>query len=63
MSRVGIRIEVAENLLGHVQPGIIGVYDRHRYVEGKAQALRQLAGLIGNILRDDADQKVRRLRG
>jgi integrase len=63
MSRVGIRIEVAENLLGHVQPGIVGVYDRHRYVEEKAQALRQLAGLIGNILRDDADQKVRRLRG
>jgi integrase len=64
MSRIGIRSEVAENLLGHVQPGIVGVYDRHKYVEEKAQALRQLAGLIESILRnDDADKKVRRLRG
>src|SRR6516165_1140649 len=50
MSRIGIKREVAENLLGHVQPGIIGVYDQHKYVEEKAQALRMLAGLIANIL-------------
>jgi hypothetical protein len=62
MSRIGIRSEVAENLLGHVQPGIINVYDRHKYVEEKAQALRQLAGLVGNILRGDSE-KVRVLRG
>jgi integrase len=63
MSRLGIRSEVAENLLGHVQPGIVGVYDRHKYVEEKHEALKMLAGLIGNILRDDADKKVRVLRG
>jgi integrase len=63
MSRIGIRSEVAENLLGHVQPGIVAVYNRYEYVQEKAQALRQLAGLIDNILRDDADKKVRRLRG
>jgi len=64
MSRLGIRSEVAENLLGHVQPGVVGVYNQYQYVEEKAQALRQLAGLIQSILRnDDADKKVRRLRG
>jgi integrase len=62
LSRIGIRSEVAENLLGHEQPGIVGVYDRHSYREEKAQALKMLAGLIGNILRGDSE-KVRRLRG
>jgi len=62
MSRIGIKREVAENLLGHVQPGIIGVYDQHKYVEEKAQALRMLAGLIANILAPQ-DAKVRKLRG
>jgi len=50
MSRIGIRSEVAENLLGHVQPGVVGVYN---HVEEKAQALKMLAGLIDNILRGD----------
>ena len=64
MSRIGIRSEVAENLLGHVQPGVVGVYNQYQYVEEKAKALRQLAGLIESILRnDDADKKVRMLRG
>jgi integrase len=63
MSRAGVRPDIAERVLGHVPPGVQGVYDRHAYREEKALALSQLAGLIGNILRDDADKKVRVLRG
>jgi integrase len=63
LSRIGIRQEVSENLLGHVQPGIIGVYDQHQYVAEKGQALKMLAGLIDTILRGDTDKKVTRLRG
>ena len=61
MSRAGVRPEVAERVLGHVQPGVAGIYDRHRYVEEKAHALAALAGLIGNILRPT--QNVVALRG
>jgi integrase len=63
MSRAGVRPDIAERVLGHVQPGVQATYDRHAYREEKAQALKMLAGLIDNILRDDADTKVRRLRG
>jgi integrase len=64
MSRAGVRPDIAERVLGHVQRGVVGTYDRHSYRDEKAQALRMLAGLIDNILRnDDADRKVRRLRG
>src|SRR5215510_3718893 len=59
MSRIGIRSEVAENLLGHVQPGVVGVYNQYQYVEEKAKALRQLAGLIESILRNDDAERVR----
>ena len=63
MSRAGVHPDIAERVLGHVQPGVAGIYDRHAYKEEKREALKMLAGLIGNILRDDADKKVRRLRG
>ena len=51
MSRVGVRPEIAERVLGHVQQGVEGVYDRYDYREEKAQALEMLVGLIDNILR------------
>jgi integrase len=62
MSRAGVRPDVAERVLGHVQGGVAGIYDRHEYLEEKAQALRMLAGLVENILRGDSE-RVRRLRG
>jgi integrase len=61
MSRAGVSSEHAERVLGHVQPGVQGIYNRHEYRNEKAQALKMLAGLIDNILRGDS-QKVRRLR-
>jgi integrase len=62
MSRAGVRPDISERVLGHVIPGVEGVYDRHQYREEKAQALKALAGLIENILRPRT-QKVHRIRG
>ena len=62
MSRAGVRQDVAERVLGHVQRGVVGIYDRHAYTAEKAQALKMLAGLIENILHGNS-AKVRRLRG
>src|SRR5262249_7303212 len=62
MSRAGVLPHISERVLGHVQGGVEGIYDRHSYTEEKANALKMLAGLIDNILRGDTDKKVRRLR-
>jgi integrase len=63
MSRIGVRDDHAEQVLGHVIGGVKGVYDRHKYYEQKREALRMLAGWVDNILRGDTDKKVRALRG
>ena len=36
--------------MGHAQEGVRGVYDRHEYLDEKARALKNLAGLIATIL-------------
>ncbi len=41
---------VAERVLGHVLPGVEGIYDRHDYKEEKAEALQRLANLINAIV-------------
>lgn len=58
MSRAGLQREIAERVLGHVIPGVEGVYDRHRYVDEKADALKRLAGLIDKILNPPKDNVV-----
>jgi integrase len=50
MSRAGVRPDIAERVLGHVIGGVEGVYDRHKYVTEKADALRKLAALIESIV-------------
>jgi integrase len=50
LSRAGVRPDVAERTLGHVQPGIEAVYDRHSYKAEKADALHRLADLIDTIV-------------
>jgi integrase len=62
MSRAGVRPDIAERVLGHVQSGVQGTYDRHQYREEKAHALAALATLIANILAPQ-DSKVRKLKG
>ena len=55
MSRAGVSRDVAERVLGHAMGGVKGVYDRHKYREEKAHALRALAGLIEKIVNPPAD--------
>ena len=64
LARAGIASEHGERVLGHAIRGVEGVYNHHAYDAEKARALAALAQLIESILRtDDANQKVRRLRG
>jgi len=50
MSRVSVTSDVAERVLGHVIPGVRGVYDRHHYAAEKMKALERLAALVERIL-------------
>lgn len=51
MSRAGVSADIAERVLGHVIPGVRGVYDRHEYLDEKRDALEKLAALVERILR------------
>jgi integrase len=50
MSRAGVRPDIAERVLGHVRPGVEGIYDRHHYDVEKAAALNALAALVERIV-------------
>lgn len=58
MSRAGVPADIAERVLGHVIPGVRGVYDRHAYAAEKRDALERLAGLVERILRPAVDNVV-----
>jgi integrase len=62
MSRAGVDSAIAERTLGHIQPGVQGVYDRHRYFDEKADALRRLAALIERVLAPPPSAQVVNLR-
>jgi hypothetical protein len=53
MSRAGVPVDHAERVLGHVIPGVRGVYDRHSFLEEKRSALEKLAGLVARILQPE----------
>ena len=50
MSRAGVQRDHAERVLGHVIGGVEGIYDKHRFDDEKADALKRLAGLIEKVL-------------
>jgi integrase len=50
MSRAGVPTDHAERCLGHVIPGVRGVYDRYEYLEEKRDAFDRLAKLIAQIV-------------
>lgn len=58
LSRAGVRPDVGERILGHVQGGVAGIYDQYRYHEEKADALRRLAALVGRIVSPPAGNVV-----
>jgi hypothetical protein len=54
MSRAAVPRDHAEHVLGHVIPGVEGVYDRHSYQTEKGEAtLAKLANLIAKIVKTD----------
>jgi integrase len=58
MARAGVSSEHAERVLGHVIPGVEGVYNRHAYTNETADALRRLARLIEKIVDGEPDNVV-----
>ena len=46
LSRARVPSDHAERVLGHVIPGVRGVYDRHEYAAEKREALERLAALL-----------------
>jgi integrase len=50
MSRAGVPSDHAELCLGHIIPGVRGVYDRHAYHAEKAAAFERLAALVAEIV-------------
>jgi integrase len=58
MARAGVPSASAERVMGHVMPGVEGIYDRHSYEQEKADALAKLAGLIALILDPPAENVV-----
>ena len=55
MNRADVKSEHAERVLGHVIPGIEGIYNRHTYINEKAEAVRRLAALIETIINPPGD--------
>jgi integrase len=50
LARIGVQERHAEQVLGHKIKGVEGVYNRHKYLEEKSDALHKLATLIGQII-------------
>jgi hypothetical protein len=60
LSRLRVPSEVAEAVLAHVFPGVVGTYDRHTYLDEKREALERWADLLRDII--DPSRKVVALR-
>jgi integrase len=58
MSRAAVAGDIAERVLGHVIPGVRGVYDRFQYSDEKREALEKLAALVEQILHPTNDAVV-----
>ncbi len=63
MSRAGIPSDIAERVLGHVLPGVRGVYDRYEYLPEKRDALERLAKMIDSIVTPPQGENVVRMHG
>lgn len=50
MARVGVLDEVAEEVVNHIKPGIVGVYNKYRYDKEKQEALEKWESLLLDIL-------------
>jgi integrase len=50
LSRAGVSADIAERCLGHVIPGVRGVYDRHKFQTEMREAYEALAAQIDRII-------------
>ncbi len=50
MQRAGVRPDISERVLGHIIPGMEGIYDRYDYLEEKRDALERLGKLLDHIV-------------
>jgi integrase len=62
MSRAGVPSDHAERCLGHVIPGVRGVYDRHEYCDEKARAYENLSRQVDFIVHRRLIAVTRRVR-
>ena len=49
--------DIAERVLGHAIAGVEGIYDRHDWMDEKAEALDRLPTHIGQIIQSRAPKK------
>jgi hypothetical protein len=65
LSALRVQHAVAEAILAHRPPGIVGVYDLHAYQNEKAEALEAWAQRLATIVNPEpaAPAKVVKLRG
>jgi integrase len=63
MREAGVTSFDSERVLGHVIPGVEGVYDQHSYRTEKQRALAALAALVQRILDPDTTTNIVLLRG
>jgi integrase len=49
-SRCGVAPHISERVLGHAQPGVVGVYDVHDYAHEKADAVQRVANMVDEIV-------------
>lgn len=62
MAREKVKPHIAERVLGHVQNGVEGIYDRHAYIEEKYAALLKVERYVSRILGQNKEKsKVIRL--
>ena len=50
MARVGVSDEVGEEVVNHIKPGVVGVYNKYRYDNEKKEALQKWEILLLKIL-------------
>jgi hypothetical protein len=53
MARLGVRIEVTEKLLNHVSGsmgGIVGVYQRHDFMDEMREAISRYEAWLSHVL-------------
>jgi integrase len=51
LSRLGVRHEVAEAVLAHARPGIVGTYDKWGYLPEKREALERWSQFLADLVR------------